>query len=308
MDLSHRISIGLPCAVAFRDFAAIVDEFREYLHSLYFSPPIPVLGFHTRFSISALLARDGAEDEALACIRYAREAGLRLELALNATEVRATAEAALDYVAYRGIEPDEIATLARLAGLASERFPRARLVYSYNNGLRSAEDLERIPAVFADAVLGGACIRQRAFLGRLRARGLGARLLVNNGCSFDCRWCREAERCAPTFARNLEREGPARLYALQSIFPEELRDRYGEDLVDVVKISSRPSDRDSLRGMIASYLGGEARLWAEADRRNYALWCRLSHFAPYLPSLDFGELSEIKAAIWAGEAFAGTVS
>jgi hypothetical protein len=308
VDLRRRLSIGLPGAVGFQDFAEIVDEFREYLHSLYFSPPIPVAAFHTRLALASLLTREGAEREALDCIEYARSRGLRLELALNAADNIAYAEAALDYAVYRGIEPDEVVAHEGFAKLVRERFPRAKLVYSYNNGVRTKEDLERIPAEFDDVVLGGACIRQRSFLARLRERGFGTRLLVNNGCSFNCRWCRESSYCAPTFERNIEVEGPARLYALQSLFPEELQAGYCEDEVGIVKLSSRPSDRDTLRGIIASYVEGAAGPWAEADRNNYRFWCRLSHFIPHFSGLDFGEVSAIKAEIWAGAAFAGSVS
>ena len=308
MDLRRRISIGLPAAVSYDEFRSVVSEFEENLYGLYFSPPLPIAAMHTRLILTSLFAREGSEKEALRCIDFARSRGLRLELAINAADDERTAMAALDYARDEGIEPDEVVALESFGELARGRFPEARLVYSYNNCVRSPEAIEAIPGEFDDVVLGGACIRQRGFLKRLRERGFGTRLLVNNGCSFDCGWCRDSSRCAPTFEANLEREGVARLYALQSILPEELEERYGECPPDLIKLSTRPSDVSTFRGMIASYVEGWAAPWIDRDPKAWRLWCRLSHFIPYFGDLDLGEITEIKAEIWEGRAFVGTVS
>ena len=308
MDLRRRISIGLPAALEFEEFRSVVSEFEEYLYGLYFSPPLPIAAMHTRLVLTSLYAREGAERDALRCIDFARSRGLRLELAINATDDARTAQAALDYAFDRGIEPEEIVALESFGELARARFPDARLVYSYNNCVRSVEAIEAIPDSFDDVVLGGACIRHRAFVDRLRERGFGTRLLVNNGCSFDCGWCRESVLCAPTFEANLAREGVARLYALQSILPEELADRYEASPPDLIKLSTRPSDRSTFRGMIASYVEGGASSWISRDAEAWRFWCRLSHFIPYFGELELGAITDIKDAIWEGLTFEGTVS
>jgi len=308
VDLRRRISIGLPAALEFEEFRSVITEFEDYLYGLYFSPPLPIAAMHTRLVLTSLYAREGAERDALRCIDFARSRGLRLELAINATDDERTALAALDYAIDRGIEPEEIVALESFGELARERFPDARLVYSYNNCVRDADAIEAIPDSFDDVVLGGACIRQRAFLDRLRERGFGTRLLLNNGCSFNCGWCRESARCAPTFEFNLASEGVTRLYALQSILPEELAERYEESPPDLVKLSTRPSDLSTFRGMIASYVEGRASPWIDRDPEAWRLWCRLSHFMPHFSDLELDAIAVIKDAIWEGLTFEGTVS
>ena len=286
----------------------MVSEFEDYLYGLYFSPPLPIAAMHTRLVLTSLYAREGAEKASLRCIDFARSRWLKLELAVNATDDARTARVALDYVLDRGIEPDEIVALEAFGELAREYFPMARLVYSYNNCVRSRESIETIPAIFDDVVLGGACIRQRGFLRLLRDRGFGTRLLVNNGCSFNCGWCRDSRLCAPTFESNRGLEGATRLYALQSILPEELAARYEDTPPDLIKLSTRPSDQATFRGVIASYVEGKAAPWIEGDAEAWRLWCRLSHFIPYFGELELGAITAIKEEIWEGRTFEGTVS
>ena len=93
------------------------------------------------------------------------------------------------------------------------------MVYSFNNFYNK----EKIPEYFSTVVLGKQYLRNFKEINHLIKDGRKIKLLLNNGCSFNCGTCRNGtEQCFETVKNNLVNNSLDDLFAIQTIFPWEL--------------------------------------------------------------------------------------
>lgn len=133
----------------------------------------------------------------------------------------------------------------------------------------------------------------------LHEQGKQTYLLLNNGCSFNCGTCNNVlSVCERSFLKNLEKHTVEYLYALQSIFPHELRDGTIDPThICCFKISNRSSDLKFLRGVMDSYITGRVDDYVHADKNNYAFWGRAGYFWKYYSTMDLRKIRKYKEEI-----------
>ena len=129
-------------------------------------------------------------------------------------------------------------------------------------------------------------------------KGFNLKLLVNNGCSFNCKGCKNGNRqCQSTFLDNLENNSLNYLFALQSFYPFELHELLSSiDIpIESIKISNRTDGYTYLDKCLESYIYNiDTDKYLEDGLKNYRLWSRLAAFYPYFNELDNKEIKCIK--------------
>lgn len=298
--LYKRFSIGLSLETTVNQYRRILDTYENYIYDIFFSLPLGKM-HHTRGQTIQEFAKPGANDQFFSILKLMKSRGIKLEVALNSPMLKEEhIEESLEYIS-KYIDFDSIVTLESYGYIINERFPDKALVYSYNNEIREKRQIDLIPPVFQEVVLGSSFIRDIDAMSSVREKGFRCKLLVNNGCSFNCMWCSHASACRPAFLRNLERFTPEELYSLQSLFPWELH-KYILSRVDIdrIKISSRPSNYDYLNKCLYSYIANEEREFIK-EPGYYNLWGRLGHFSRYYDTFDFNRINDIKEKIWTGQ-------
>lgn len=299
-QLYKKFSIGLSLETTLEEYKQLLDVFGIYIYDIFFSLPLGN-DHHSRRQTAYEFSKEGAKDQFISILRLMKENGIKLEAALNTPMLNKNLVLeAFDYL-QNYIDFDSIVTLKDYGQMAKERFPQKQLVYSYNNEIRTKEHVDSVPPVFNEVVIGNSCIRDLQLLSYIKLKGFKNKLLVNNGCSFNCYWCNKPGTCKPIFYRNLEQYSAEELYALQSIFPWELH-KYILNKVEIdrIKISSRPSGYDFISNCLYGYISNNDH---ELSKRPgyYNLWGRLGHFVSYYDSFDFDRINAIKEKIWSGQ-------
>jgi len=177
--------------------------------------------------------------------------------------------------------------------------PDAELVYIYNNCIRRNSDVDNIPSDFNVVVLGNSSLRNFKRFEYVQNKGFRIRLLLNNGCSFNCRWCHNPQYCLSTFKKNLGSKNVNELYAIQSIMPDEFHNYFANNkFIDSFKISNRPSNYKHLDRMLGSYIHNISLDLIGLDNSSYLLWCRLAHFSEHLDELSYYRILEEKEKLY----------
>lgn len=304
MDFTKRFNVGLTLETSAREFDRFLDEYHPYIHSLYFSPPLGKR-YHTRSRVALEFLIPGKKRLFLHMLARARAYGIELELLFNTLRVDGgMVEAARAYLEEHGLAPDSVCYLLPYEADVLRAFPAQKRILSFNNGFLSPRGIHAVldaHAGISSVVLGSLFIRNNRFFSQLSARGVSPYLLLNNACSFNCDTCNNtASVCEAPFRRNLAHHSVEYLYALQSIFPEELTDgTIDTDKVALFKISNRSSDLTFLKNALDSYMTGEMQSYIKKDRRNLALWGRAGFFWPYFKRMDVDRVFAYKAEILA---------
>lgn len=300
--LEKKFSVGVSLAMSAAEFKSILDEFEYYIYDIYFSPPAGDK-FHTRKSVADDFKSADANIRLFEVLDHAVKLGIRIELALNSPMLDENSVLRCAPVIRERIHVDSIVTLNRFADITEELFPEAKKVYSYNNELRTKGDIDRADRSFEEIVMGNSTLRRTDLFTYAKARGFKVKLMVNNGCSFNCLWCSHSEFCHRVFRHNLERYSAEQLYAMQSIFPGELHEHLlRETSIDHFKISSRSASTnyDILHNCLESYIDNNDRALIEKSPKYYYLWCRLGHFGTYYSLFDFDSIIAFKRRLWDG--------
>lgn len=302
MDFKKKFNIGLTLETNLSEFRAFIEEYGEYIHSFYFSPPLGSL-YHTRSKVALEFLIPGKKKLFWQMLEIISSAGIELELLFNTLrlneELIHNAKKCLDE---RGIEVNSVCFLRDYYEGVREYFPDKKYIWSFNNGFRSQREIDEVIGGFkADAfVLGSLFIRNNKFFEHLASRSCEPYLLLNNACSFNCDTCNNTQSiCERAFIKNLEGHSVEYLYALQSIFPEEL----SLGIIDTTnigcfKISNRSSNLKFIRGAMDSYITGRVREYVLRDKRNYAYWGRAGYFWKYFSKMDIDKIYEYKSEIF----------
>lgn len=305
--LNKKLSVGVSLSlISASQWCGILTQYAEFIHDIYFSPVENML-FQSRrtiydFSRSTVEQRMGALERIIDC---ARRCGIELKLVLNSIEIRDNFDDTIKmYQKYKdcyGI--DYVTTYLGIAHKIQEYDSESKIICSFNQGIKSHKELESIldEHVFYGIVLGERFLHDFDAYKIVKEHDVQFELLVNNGCMLDCgRFCvNNVPYCRNNFQKNLSQKGIVHLYAETSLMPEELTYFYAPSkLVDIFKLSSRPTDYDEITNMLASYTSGESRTFIEKDKKYYHLYGRLTRFEPYYNDIDYRVLENVKKEMW----------
>lgn len=267
----------------FRDFEDICATYGQYIKYWYVSPPFGKI-YQSRsvdYDLKNLLEK----------IKILRKYDQKIQLALN-TEV-SPEELKAGFYSFKKFfgEVDSIVTLAQyIPLLKDENIP---ITYSFNNlkfDINLMKDCEA-------AVVGRRYLRDLKTIKKLKQEGIKIELLVNNGCHYYCN--RECTLdCVRLQKKRIQEKGLMYCLAEQSLLPEELN-FYPEELIDYIKISSRPSWLEYLRICLEDYIN-KSSSQNLLNINNWHYYCRLR---PLLDSfkaeeINLREIMSIKKELW----------
>lgn len=301
MDSNNlKFNIGLTLNTNLREFKSFLEEYKQHIESVYFSLPLGVQ-HQTRQNVNRLFEKKKKVAMFWEMLSMIKDSGIELELLLNAyTLTGEDVKKASQLLKERKIEIDAVCPLDHLYEEAVRYFPGKKLIYSYNNGLRTAADFDEAAKKhhYDYYVLGNAAIRNNALFAHIRESGKKVILLVNNSCSFNCGWCRTKGSCMKTFKQNCKTHSVEYLYALQTILPNELYDGTVDlSQIDLLKFSNRTSSLKYTRKGLDSYMSGQMLKYVRFNRMNYSLYSRMQGFWRHFLFLRLKKIKKYKEEI-----------
>ncbi len=288
-NLYKKFSIGLNLEEE-QDVFALIEEYHSYLSSVYFSLPLGNK-FYSRNELKHEYEEDDAEEKLFRVVRKLRKSSVKTEVAINSYGLNeGDICKAIEYMQKKEFYPDEIVCLNEYVHQLKENFPESEMKCSFNN-------IGKPSPLFDTIVVGKEYIRNRNMRKKIVDSGKSLVLLLNNGCSFECRglYC-DAKTCSAIFQNNIKKNNVNYLYALQSLFPSELqRILIDDDYSDIYrfKLSNRPLGLDFTRKLLNAYCGLSSKNELEIiieDKSNYGLFCVMDEL--YKRRYDFS-LEEI---------------
>lgn len=293
----QKFSIGLSMTISYEEYMLLFEKYSSIIDYIYFS--IPGDEYQTRHDIFKGFSTVNATNALKKCLNLASSYGIKTELALNTyllTERHI--RHAYNYCAEQlQVTPDAIVSIISYGEFIHEVFGETYQIVSFNSSIKNIEDINRIPSIYSEVVFGGSSIRNIELWKYAKTSGFKPRLLLNNGCSFNCGSCKSAKTCKEVFQRNLDHFGINRLYALQSIVPSEFHDHIVDNgFLCGYKISNRNCTYEYLDSCLNSYIENNEENLKYGQR--FYLWCRLSHFCKFYPYIDFAKVKMIKDRIW----------
>lgn len=306
ISLLKKFSIGISFGqINPNEFCIILKKYSEYIHDVYFSPTENIR-FLTRHHIYDL--SNTSNDERFInlnkILSVAKELDIKISLTLNSPMLKVE-EALAAYIKYAKLFPlDYVTTTSKLAYAIREIDHNIKLICSYNEAITSYNKLENIVScsLFGGVVLGNKFIRDRYAFNIINNAHLESILLVNNGCTWGCtNFCKAnvTDYCKNKFNQELAKSNYNELYAIQSIFPEELIEYEKRKFdIKVYKLSSRPISFVELDNLLTSYISKDSRAYISKNVSNYHLYARLGHFGKYYPELNYERIIDYKRSYW----------
>ena len=300
--LYKKLSFGLSLNITLEEYQKIIDNYGNYIKTVYFSLPLGK-EFHTRHTVVNEYSDKDAEKKLYAILDLFHQNGIELEVVINQYNI--SHEKILEAISYlkNNIQVDSICTLDDYIDTIKTNYPNCYFISSFNNLKTSIVDIKNTSHKYNQIVVGKNFMRNRELLKSLKEEGFSCKLLLNNGCSFNCGSCRNGNiACKKVFENNCKKMSPQILYAIQSFFPSELYQLLQiTDVVDEFKISSRPCTYQYIDQCLHSYITGKEEKYIKQSNENYYLWGRLGHFIPYYSEFDYQEIKAIKDYLWQKE-------
>lgn len=291
---NEKYSIGLSLKISIDQYNYIFDKYNNYIKSIYYSPPLGNK-YHSRSSIGKQLENEQNVEKLYKILELAKIKGILCDCVLNCPSLKNDdIVVALEFLK-SNIYIDQITCLQQHIDVVDKYFPHIEKIYSFNNNL-NINNLEHISKKFKTIVAGKSFLRYPELLSKIYNYGFDLKLLVNNGCSFNCYGCSSGSRkCEQVFYKNLENFDINYLYALQSFYPSELRKLLDtvNFPIESIKISNRTDDYNYLINCLNSYINNDES-YCLKDKKDYRLWCRLGHFNDYLNCLDDEKIKLLK--------------
>ena len=282
------------------EYKHFIDLYKPYIHSIYFSLPLGAK-FHTRSIIAQQFEDPEIQREFWDLLRLFNDHNIKLELVLNTYRLNEIDLLnAKKLLTDKGISVDFVSILDEYYESVKDLFPGIPVVYSFNNNcnFNNENALLAIKGKYEYIVVGRSFLRDNAAFRNLSEAGFKVVHLLNNGCSFNCKTCRESNECYSIFSRNLAKYDIEYLYALQSVMPFELYDgSIQTQYISVYKISNRSSGLRYLQRCLNSYLNNRVLDYLNIDKLNLALWCKLRHITKYCYDMDIDKIFSYKEEI-----------
>lgn len=293
--LNKKISIGLSLSMSLDEYKKILEDYKEYLHSIYFSPPLDSR-YHSRSQIVEEFKDVDNIKKFYKILELMRNNNILLDCVINRPSISSD-DVLSSIPTIKELDVDQITCLNRHIDIIDEYFPDKQKIFSYNNDFH-IKDLKFITNKFSTIVVGKYLLRNPEMLKEIYDKGFNIKLLVNNGCSYNCKGCKSGNRqCQSTFLNNLENNSLNYLFALQSFYPFELHELLSNlDVpIESIKISNRTDGYIYLDKCLESYINNsDTNKYLIDDIKNYRLWSRLASFYPYFNELDNEEIIRIK--------------
>lgn len=298
MDFTKRFNVGLTLDCDEKSLDEFLSQYSKYIDEVYFSLPIGDK-FHSRRGIRKQFSNEKTRALFPQLLRLYRKHGIKLELVLNTNLLtNEELESARDYLVGLDLYPDSVCMLQEYAPVIQDIFPNCNYILSYNSGIRTIEEVDCITDKFDSWVVGSSAIRDNELFAHIKERGSQVILLINNGCSFNCEWCREQKQCYPTFKANRKERSVEYLYAMQSVMPFEIHDgTIDVSLIKTFKISNRSSNLTYLKNCLDSYMNNSVTPYIKASKLNYGLWGRLAWFWKYFTFFSFKRVVKYKEEV-----------
>lgn len=296
--MDKKYSIGLSSDITIKEYEKLLADYHKYIDYVYFSVPISKI-FQSREKLYINYSVDEATDFLRNVIDVFKCYHIKIELALNTYKITDNdIRLAYDYLKNTLQRmPDAIVSNYNYMKQIEELFPDIYNIVSFNSFIRNKADLQCIPKNYKEIVLGSSAIRNIQFWKEVKDKGFRCRLLLNNGCSFNCGSCANGNRCLEVFERNLQKNQINYLYALQSLYPSEVKQYISHNpYIYGYKISNRNCSYDYLRECLDGYIKGIDK--TEEGVNCFYYWARLGHFSKYKLNLDEEIIRRYKKQIW----------
>lgn len=261
--------------------------------------------FHTREGVKREYNQKGALNKLICILNLFKSKGVKLEAVVNQYHIDIFKLEKALYDLDDIIKVDSICCLDEYLEIIYNHYGgKMYLVSSFNNKPIYENNLEKISNNYNMLVLSKKFMRRPEAIKKIKQEGFDIKLLVNNGCSFNCLTCRGGQNnCRRTFRENLKKYNPQELYAMQSFFPwelKELSERIGHNnVIDEIKLSSRPCTYQYLNNCLKSYIYNEdVDKYIEKDYHNYHLWGRQANLIPYFKNFNLIKIEDIKKELW----------
>lgn len=296
--MSKKYSIGLSTRISINEYKQLLIKYGNYIDFVYFSVPISE-AFQSRKNIYSDFSIEEATVFLRDVIDLFKSFNVKIELTLNTYNIsNDDLDLAYSYLINK-LErmPDAIVSNCTLFDRIQEVFPDVYNIVSFNSFIRNEKDLEYVPKEYDEIIMGSSVIRDFEFWKKVQNKGFKSRLLLNNGCSFNCGSCATAAKCIDIFQHNLKRTHINYLYALQSLYPSEVSQYIANNSnLHGYKISNRNCSYNYLENCLSGYIEGENK--EKYGVEHFYYWARLGHFGKYKNSLDEGKIMDLKKEIW----------
>ena len=292
-------SVGLNLSENMGNLKRFIDRYQNVLSSVYFSAPLGDV-FYSRNELKNEYEAEGAPEKLVEFIKYIREHDIRAELALNNPGMtKDSFRCAKAFFEDNCITIDEIVCLEEYGVEIRSLFPDVELKLSFNS-----KDPVNIPDVFDAIVVGKRYLREKSERLRIIEAGKKLVLLVNNGCSFKCtNGCGNSVYCDSYLRETHEKYDYDYIYALQSIFPDEMwrlvKEAKSPDDYRI-KISNRPLGLRYTQMTLDEYIGNDlehTKTLLSENTDNYCLFCVMGTLLKHRNSFDLERIMEYKKKI-----------
>lgn len=152
---------------------------------------------HIREAVIEEYSRKGAIEKFRNILILFKENDIKLEVVFNQYGIsRQKMIDALKYI--KNIPIDLICTLDEYVNIIREYYPSIYLVSNFNNDNKICIDTKR--NMYNQIVIGRRYLRDIETIKMIKKNGLDIKLLLNNGCSFNCGTCRMGkQKCREIF-------------------------------------------------------------------------------------------------------------
>ena len=294
-DLVNKISIGASPLISLGEYKIILKKYKKYIQSLYFSPPYDEK-FQSRLELVEAFKNPKNISKILDVLELFKNEGIEIDCVLNRPSLNS--DMIMTYVNdIKQLNPDQITCLENHIDIVKREFPDAQKIYSFNNDFRIS-NLKHVSHDFDTIVVGKYFLRNTDYLKEIYASGFGLKLLVNNGCAFNCLGCKTgSKQCVDTFEKNLKKHSPEYLYAMQSFYPYELHSLIDKlDIpIESIKISNRTSDYNYLDRCLHSYIyDGNDNFDIIQEYEDFKLFGKQANLYKYMKKFDSEKILSIK--------------
>lgn len=299
----NKFSFGLSLNMELKEYQKIIRDFLPFLNNVYFSLPFG-REFHTREGVRNEYDQKDARKKLLKILELFKSNGIKLEAVINQYHINLNKLEEVLNEFDKIIKVDSICCLEEYFDIINNYYNKEmHIISSFNNGVVRRNNINNY-IKYNTIVVAREFLRDVNGLKFIKSKGLRIKLLINNGCAFNCYSCRAGQRkCIEVFQNNLKKYTPEQLYAIQSFFPWELKKLFdiikGDEIIDEIKLSSRPCTYKYLRDCLESYIyNKDEEKFIEESFKNYHLWGRQANLIEYFDKFKLDKLNKIKEELW----------
>ena len=299
-----KFSFGIDLDIELSDYQKIINKYSLYISSVYFSLPSGEK-FHTRAKMAEEYKKPGAKERLLKILDLFKNANVKLEAVINQYHIDKNLLKKALYDLDNFIKIDSICCLDEYLDIILEHYSNnIYLISSFNNNPLHEKDIHKLNHKYNMIVVGKEFMRKPELLKKIKKQRFVLKLLINNGCAFNCGMCRLGrENCIKTFRNNIKRFSTEELYAIQSFFPWELDKLMNilgdKNIINEIKISSRPSTYEYLNNCLESYIyNKDVRDCIQKNPYNYHLFGRQANLIPFFKEFNYDNIENIKKELW----------